>query len=123
MALTVAALCSAPPKKNKKAPDAVVESIRLLREGDSITIDGRVKNTGEKPIEGMVLIFEFFGPNKDSLTIQNGPVEAALMEPAEEAEFLLQVKAPARAVSVKVEAQDKSGKDLRIEKNGPFAIE
>lgn len=123
MALTVASLCSAPNKKSKKAPDAVVESIRLVREGQTITIDGRVKNTGEKPINGMVLIIEFFGPNKDSLTIQNGPIESPLVSPGEEAEFLLQVAAPPRAVEVKIEAQDKSGKDLRIEKNGPFSIE
>ena len=112
-------------KKSKKGrgPDAVIEKIEVRRDGDVILLDGSVKNTSAKAIRGMTLHFEFFAPNRESLTVQSGPVEAAEIAPGDEAEFRLQVKYPTRAVELKVEARDRDQRDLTVEKNGPFAID
>lgn len=123
--LLIATLLYPQGKKSKKpkAPDAVIEKIEVRREGDTVLLDGTVKNTGIKPIHGMTLHFEFFAPNRESLTIQNGPVEAAFIEPGDETEFRLQVKYPTRAVELKIEARDRDQRDLTLEKNGPYRID
>ena len=109
--------------KKHKGPEAAIERIELKREGDVVLLDGTVKNLSLKPIQGMTLHFEFFAPNKESLTILNGPVDSALIEPGDEAEFHLQVKYPTRAIELKIEAQDKDRRDLNLDKNGPYRID
>jgi hypothetical protein len=109
--------------KKPKGPDAVVEKIEVRREGDVVTLDGVVRNTGIRVIHKMTLHFEFFAPNRESLTIQSGPVDAAVIEPGDEAEFHLQVKYPTRAVELKIEAKDKDERELNVDRNGPYPIE
>jgi len=123
--LLIATLLYPQSKKSKKpkGPDAVIEKIEVRREGDVVLLDGTLKNIGIKPIQSMTLHFEFFAPNKESLTIQSGPVESAFIEPSDEAEFRLQVKYPARAIELKIEARDKDQRDLNLANNGPFRIE
>lgn len=123
--LLIATLLYPQGEKSKKSKGfgAGIEKIEVRREGDVVLLDGVVKNTGIKPIHGMMLYFEFFAPNSKSLTILNGPVEAAFLEPGEEAEFRLQVRYPTRAVELKVEAKDKDKRDLELTNNGPYVIE
>jgi len=123
--LLIATLLYPQGKKSKKikGPEAVIEKIEVRRDGDVVTLDGTVKNTGAKTIHAMTLHFEFYAPNRESLTILSGPVEAAFLEPGDETEFRLQAKYPSRAVELKIEARDKDQRDLILEKNGPYRIE
>ncbi len=123
--LLIATLSYPQSKKSKKpkGPDAVIEKIEVRREGDVVLLDGTVKNLSIKTIHAMTLHFEFLAPNKESLTIQSGPVDSAFIEPGDEAEFSLQVKYPARAIELKIEASDKDQRDLNLGKNGPFRID
>ena len=123
--LLIATLLYPQGKKSKKpkGPEATIVKIEVHREGDVVTLDGTVKNLGIKTIHGMTLHFEFFAPNRESLTILNGPVDAAFIEPGDEADFKLQVRYPTRAVELKIEALDKDQRDLNLDKNGPYRIE
>jgi hypothetical protein len=123
--LLIATLLYPQGKKSKKpkGPDAAVESIAVRREGDVVLLDGEVKNLGIKAIHGMTLHFEFYAPNRESLTVQSGPVESALLEPGDTAEFRLQVKYPPRAVEIRIEARDKEQRELNLEKSGPYRID
>ncbi|MBM3783210.1 MAG: hypothetical protein FJW30_02560 [Acidobacteria bacterium] len=114
------------PKKSKKepkAPELTVEKIEIKRDGEVILLDGVVKNSSMRTMRGLTLHFEFFAPNRKSLTILNGPVESAVVEPEEEAEFRLQVRAPHAAVSLVIEARDKDSRDFIVANNGPHPIE
>ena len=123
--LLIATLLYPQGKKSKKGkgPDAVIEKIEVRREGDVVLLDGTIKNTGTRTIHAMTLRFEFYAPNKESLTVQSGPVESPFIEPGDETEFRLQVKYPTRAVELMVEARDKQQRDLILEKNGPYRID
>jgi hypothetical protein len=109
--------------KKPKMPDLEISSVKFVRDGNNIEIDGSVRNTGDKSVAGLLLLFNFFSPNKESLTIQNGPVEAAVVEVGETVDFRFIVKAPPRATAVLVEAQDKNQRDLNVQNNGLFTIE
>jgi hypothetical protein len=123
--LLIATLLYPQAKKSKKAKgyEITVEKIEVRREGDVVLLDGVVKNTGIKPIHNIMLHFQFLAPNKESLTVQKGPVESVLLEPGDTTEFRLQVKYPTRAVELTLEAQDAEQRDLYVMKNGPFAID
>ncbi|HEU0121718.1 MAG TPA: hypothetical protein VFQ91_14410 [Bryobacteraceae bacterium] len=123
--LLIATLLYPQGKKSKKpkGSEAVLEKIEVRRDGDVVLLDGAVRNSGMRQIPGIVLHFEFYAPNNESLTVLNGPVEAELLDPGDETEFHLQVRYPTRAVELRVEAFDKEKRDLSLEKNGPYRID
>ena len=111
------------PSKKPKPHDVIIlkPAVRL---GDGVvTLDGSVRNSSEKPLKAIVLHIDFLGPNEELLTTWRGPIESELLEPAQEAEFHLQVKAPLRAISVRFKAMDADGHDLRLENDGPHVID
>lgn len=123
--LLIATLLYPQSKKSKKSkgPNVLVEKIEVRRDGDVVLLDGLIRNTSIKPIQGITLHFEFFAPNQESLTVMNGPLDSASLDPDDTAEFKLQVRYPTRAVELKVEARDKDQRELNVEKNGPFRID
>jgi hypothetical protein len=111
-------------EKKPKAPELKVLQAHVRRVDEQmLAVDGSVENTGTKPYSKMQLIFEFFAPGKQSITIQKGPTEADVLGPGDVAEFHLQLKAPARAVAVTIGAEDGNGRELRVGAGGPFPVE
>jgi hypothetical protein len=123
--LILAALLYSQSKKRKspKPPDLQMLKVDARRTDSGISVDGRVKNTGEKPLNGVVLLIDFLAPGKEVLTTKNGPVEAEVLAPGEESEFRLQINDQNRAVHIRFNAEDKDKRDLRVENSGPFTIE
>jgi hypothetical protein len=110
--------------KKPKAPDLEVTQITVRRIDEQlIGVDGSVRHTGVKTYNKMQLVFEFFAPGKQSITIQRGGTEADVLTPGDVAEFHLQLRAPARAVQVLVGAEDGTGRELRVGKSGPYPVE
>ena len=110
-------------RKSPKPPDLQILKVDARRTDSGISIDGKVKNTGEKPLHGLVLLIDFLAPGKEVLTTKNGPVEAEVLAPGEEADFRLQINEQNRAVHIRFNAEDKDKRDLRLENSGPFTIE
>lgn len=114
------------PAQNKKTKTPELEilqvSVHRINE-EVIAVDGSVKNSGTKTIVGLKLVFEFFAPGKQSITIQKGSTDPGNVAVGDLAEFHLQLRAPARAVHVKVGAEDESGRDLRTNNTGFFPVE
>ncbi len=108
--------------KTQKPPDIMMLKPEVHMEAGVVTFDGRVGNSSDKPIKAMVLVIDFLGPKKELLTTWRGPIESELLEPGEESAFALQVKCPQRAVSVRFNAVDADGRDLRLDNSGPFEI-
>jgi len=109
--------------KKKKPPDITVVECSGKRASGKITFDGRVRNTGEKTINGLVLLFDFLSSDKEVLTTLKGPVEDEVMKPGDESSFHLEADEPPRAVRYQMNAVDHAGRDLRLANAGPFAIE
>jgi hypothetical protein len=109
-------------KSPRPAEVAVVE-LRVQREPGHVTLDGRVKNTSEKPLKGLIVIFEFLASRGEPLTRQQTQVVDGMMESGEEGSFHVQTVDPVRAIWIRVEAQDSAGRELRVDKPGPYVIE
>jgi hypothetical protein len=112
-------------KKNaeKKGPDVhLVEATAQLEDG-RVNIDGRVRNTSEKPIRKLNFILEMLDSDRKVLTRQQGRIDEDTLDPGDEAVFRAQIAWHARAVLFRLEFEDGGGRELMAENTGPFAIE
>jgi hypothetical protein len=86
-------------------------------------VDGRVRNSGEKPIKELTLLFNFLAPGDEAIATEKGAIDEELLEPGAVAPFHMEANAPPRAVKFQIDAQDGSGRELRLAHAGPFTIE
>ncbi len=121
--LAVALFLPAQDKK-PKTPELEIVQVSVHRIDDTLlAADGSVRNTGTKTYSKVQIVFEFFAPGKQSITIQRGSLEPDVIPPGELVEFHLQLRAPARAVQVTLGAEEGSGRELRVGKPGPYPVE
>jgi hypothetical protein len=123
--ILIVALAAAPTtaEKKKKPPDVRVLDASARHDGSKISVDGRLRNSGDKPIKQLMLLFDFMAPGKLVITTQKGPIDEELLEPGKEAAFHMELNSPPRAVEFQINATDGSGRDLRVANSGPFSIE
>jgi hypothetical protein len=110
-------------QKKHKPPDLEVLEATAHRGEDKISVDGRVRNSGEKPIKSLTLMFNFLAPGKEAIATEKGEIDEELLEHGKVASFHMEANAPPRAVQFEISAQDGSGRELRVANTGPFAIE
>jgi hypothetical protein len=122
----LATLLSPAAEKRKQArpPELQILEASVRREEGDVKLDVRVKNSGTKPIAGLVLLFDFLAPgNRVITTKRTEPEDGDVLEPGDEAEFNVRVADPVRAVHVRINSEDKDARELRVGNAGPFAIE
>lgn len=110
-------------KKAPKPPDLEVLEVSATRHGDQIHVDGKVRNSGLKPLDKVVVIVDFFAPNRKPMVSKRGPVDAEVLEPGDEADFKLAMSDPGQLVSIELQAVDRRERDLRLSRTGPFSID
>jgi hypothetical protein len=106
-----------------KGPDLAVVNIRIQREPRVVSVEGALRNSSERPLSGVKLYFVFLESGGATITRKNIEVGEGAIEPGEEAAFLGQTVDPVRAVWVRLEAADKNGRVLTIDKPGPYDIQ
>src|SRR5215467_13483278 len=87
--LAAGALCGA--EKKPKPPDVEVLEASAHRGETRISLDGRVRNTGEKQIKKLTIIFHFMAPGKQVITSQSAAVDEELLAPGEESVFHMEL--------------------------------
>ena len=110
-------------QKQKKPPDVEVLETKARREEARITLDGKVRVTGEKPLKGLVIVFDFRSPEKEVVTTQKTVIEEDTLETGREGVYHVEMADAARAVRYEVRAFDFHEKELRVSNTGPFPIE
>lgn len=110
-------------KKKQKPPDLEVVETSVHRTAETVVLSGRVRNSGEKPIRGLILLFDFMAPGRQVVTTQKAPIDEEMLDPGKESTFRFETNDPPRSVEIQLNAQDASGRDLRVEKPGPYPIE
>ena len=115
--------CGAPQKrKAPRPPDVRMIEVTSHRSEGIIAVDGRVANCGLKPLQKLTLVFHFRTTDGQVITTQRGVVEPGELAPGEESEFRWQVKDHPRAVDFTIEAVDGAGRELLVEKPGPYPV-
>ena len=110
-------------QRKQKPPDVQVVETKARRGEGRILMDGRVRVTAEKPIRGLVVIFDFLSPENVVLVSENAVLEDRPIASGEERAFHSETTEPPRAVRYQVRAFDRGEKELRVANRGPFPIE
>jgi hypothetical protein len=121
--LAFALLTVAVAQKQKKPPDVDIVETKAIREQTKISVDGRVKITAEKPVRGLVIIFDFRSPEKEVVTSQKTTIQDDTMEPGREGVFHAEMVDAVRAVAYTIRAFDMHEKELRVANAGPYIVE
>ena len=106
----------------KKADVQILET-KAVREGANISVDGRVRITAEKPLRGLVIVFDFRSPEKAIVTSQKAVIDEDTLEAGREGVFHSEMADSARAVRYTVRAFDNHEKELRVANPGPYPVE
>jgi ribosomal protein S4E len=123
-ALTAVPLLRAQKKNTqKKGPDVELVEATAHVEERRVNVDGRVRNTSERPIRKLNFILEMLDSDRRVLTRQQGRIDEDTLDPGDEAMFRAQMAWHARAVAFRVEFEDGGGRELMAQNTGPFHIE
>jgi hypothetical protein len=114
--------------QGKKAPQLKPPVLEILeisahRDQELLAIDCKLKNTGERPAEDLVVIVDVLDSDKRAITTQKGASEPESIDPGEAGEFHAQMRLPPRAVYVRLSFEDGGGRDVKATNVGPFAID
>lgn len=122
IALAALALSAAAADK-KKPPDVQVLEVAIIREGDIVTLDARVRATGAKPLENLKLAFDFIGSGKKVLASRSIEIDERVLEPGEESVVQAETSYPPLTIQVKLRALLPGARELDIANAGPFPIQ
>jgi hypothetical protein len=121
--LAIGTLLAFSPQKSKKPADVEMVEIKVARDAGKISVDGKVKVTGEKALRGLVIVFDFRSPEKEVVTSQKAVLNEETVDPGHEGVFHNEMIDAPRAVTLTLRAFDAREKELRIGNAGPFIIE
>jgi len=122
-ALALLVIASIAADKKKKPPDIEILEASAHRGESKVSVDGRVRNSGEKAIKQLMLLFDFQAPGNQVIATEKGAIEEEVLDPGQEAAFHMEANTPPRSVAFQINAEDGSGRALRVAKSGPFSIE
>ncbi len=126
LAFVSVALCaSAAYQKDqkKKPPDIQILEAKVRRMEQKIALDGSLRVTGEKPVRGLVIFFDFLSAEDQPLTSQRTGIDEEILAPGEEAAFHAETAAPPGAVKCRIRVFAEHDRVLRVANSGPFIIE
>ncbi|MCL4401177.1 MAG: hypothetical protein M1436_00735 [Acidobacteria bacterium] len=108
----------------RKPPDVQVLRSNAHRTEGQISIDGRVRIGREKPIRGLVLLFDFMEPDGQVITTQEYELdEDEVLGKGAEPDFHVRLRDEPRAVHYEIRASDGHNRELRMGNSGPFVID
>src|SRR5689334_24074588 len=105
----------------QRSADVQVLETKAVRDGDRITVDGRVKATSS--LRSLVVYFDFRSPEKEVVTSQKAVISEEPMEAGSEGSFHSEMADAARAVRYTVRVFDMKERELRVSNPGPYPIE
>ena len=123
LGLLLLALVASGAQKKRRALEILVVETAVRRGEGIITVDGKVRNTGERPIQGLTLLFDFLAPGRQVMTTQKIQMEEPVLAPGQEAVYRGALTDPVRSVRYRFHAADEAGRDVRVDNGGPFSIE
>jgi hypothetical protein len=106
-----------------KPADVKILETKAVRETSRITVDGKIRVSGDHPLRGVVIVFDFRSPEKEVVTSQKAVITEETVDSGYEGAYHSEMADAARAVKYTIRAFDIHEKELRVENTGPFPIE
>jgi hypothetical protein len=126
LALSLASLCCAAAEGRKQHTPVLrleITEVTARRVENQIVVDGRVRNDSRRPLQAVVLVFDFLSPDSRVVTTRRGALEDEVLEDGQEASFHFRMPDAVRAVWFRVRAQVRGGREPEVRNPGPFPVE
>jgi hypothetical protein len=104
-------------------PELEVKRALARRAGDTIGLDGTVKNVSKRPLHRLVLQFVFLASAREVVTVRKVVVVDGALNPGEESSFSYELRDEPRAIQFRILAGDAKNEKLRISGAGPYPIQ
>jgi len=88
-----------------------------------INVDGRVINTGVRPIAKLVILVDLLNTESKVISTRRGAIEEEMLQPDQECEFHFYVPDQPRAALVRLRAESAKYNYVEVVKRGPYPIE
>lgn len=123
-ALLVLASLLSGAQKRRNLPPLQVEVVQAAakRVEDRIELDGTIRNSGDLPIQGLILHFELLSTGMKPISVKKGPVDP-FIDPGGQSAFLFQMRDEPRAVRFRIRAVDHRKEELVVIAPGPYVIQ
>jgi hypothetical protein len=106
-----------------KPPAVDVEEMKARRNNDVIEVTAQVKNTGEKPLKNLEVIFKFRDSDGAPISTEEMKIDEPRLMPGGESTVNVQLKDSPRATQILIGAQAGGGVELDVGDSGPYVIE
>lgn len=116
-------LCGAQENRKQHRYEVTVLEFKATRKLERVWLDGKVKNTGEHTLNGGEIVLFFLAPGGEVAAKRRFELDDKSLDPGDECEFMLETPFPARAVSIRVEAEGKDRVVISTRNGGPFVID
>jgi hypothetical protein len=120
--LALLGVCLSGAAKKKQFEIQVVEATARRGE-ETIAVDAKVRNSGERRVENLIVLFDFLAAGNKVISTQQIPVDEEVLEPGQESLIQAKLRDHVRAVRFRVNATDKLGHDFQVLSPGPYVIE
>jgi hypothetical protein len=118
-------LTAAPQEQGKReaGPRLQILEISAARVDNRLTLDGRVKNTWDRPLSKVVLIVELLDSDRKLIGQRRGALEEDILEPGQETAFHFYVPLQPRSIQVRLSAEAARVPYVQVVNPGPYPIE
>jgi archaellum component FlaF (FlaF/FlaG flagellin family) len=106
-----------------KSPAVEVVEMKARRSSDVIEVAAEVKNSGEKPIKNLEVVFQFENSDGEPVSTEEMKVDEPSLMPGEESTLNVQLKDAPMATQIRISAESGRGIELTVGESGPYAIE
>ena len=107
--------------KGKSAPVDVIE-MKARRGDDIIEVTAHVKNSGEKPLKGLQIIFKFEDNDGAPISTEEMKIDETPLMPDADSTLNVQLRDSPRATQILIGAET-SGAEVTVGHAGPYQIE
>lgn len=105
----------------KPKPGVEITAVQSTRQEGELGFEGTIRVLG-KPLEGLILHFEFLDSRGALLSIQKMQIEERVIEPGEEVSFTLGGNDVPRAVKYEIKVTDGKRMEVRTVNGGPHPL-
>lgn len=110
-------------QERRRPAELTATEFRARRDGGLIHIDGLLTNTGGRRAERVILVLEFLAPGRQVVSERESALDEDPIEPGGEAVVTLETPFQARVVEIRLAARDRSGREIKVLRPGPYRIE
>ena len=120
--LVLAAVCLCAAAADKKKQDVQIVEFKAVKREGGLTIDGRLRATGEKPLRRLTLHIDFMDSDKHVLATKQAPIDEDVLYPGDEAALHAVTEHPTHATQYRLRAFCQGDKEVGVANGGPFPV-